>query len=153
MLINYTINADFLYNFYNADNFQVGAFAGLGLGGISSLQTYELLFHSSITAFDVGLNMGLRANVFDNHSVEFAVYVPFLPYNEAKSAYIRQIYHHAFSMMARYVYSFDFTKKQAKQAIKRDNKYKNRRIQTQQNPKNIKQPNNDNYDEYDVYYK
>ena len=158
MLINYTINADFLYNFYNTDNLQAGAFIGFGLGGISALQTIpklrntRLIFPNSINTFDMGLNIGFRANALDNHSVEFAIYVPFLAIGESNS----QTYRHAFTMMARYVYSVDLVKKQVKQTIKRDSKYKNRRIQTRQSPKNIKQPNNDNsthYDEYDVYYK
>lgn len=158
MLINYTINADFLYNFYNNNNLQAGAFIGFGLGGISALQTIpklrntRLIFPNSINTFDMGLNIGLRANALDNHSVELAIYVPFLKISENNS----QTYRHAFTMMARYVYSFDITKKQVKQATKRDSKYKNRRIKTQQSPKNIKQSNNDNstnYDEYDIYYK
>lgn len=110
LLINYTINADFLYNFYNNNSLQAGAFIGFGLGGISNLQTYQLLFHSSINTFDMGLNIGLRANALDNHSVEFAIYVPFLKISENNS----QTYRHAFTMMARYVYSFDIAKKQAK---------------------------------------
>lgn len=155
LLINYTINADFLYNFYNNNNLQAGAFIGFGLGGISNLQTYQLLFHSSINTFDMGLNIGLRANALDNHSVEFAIYVPFLPYNEEKSVYSKTIYRHAFTIMARYVYSFDIAKSKQNKP-QRDSKYKNRRIKTQQSPKNIKQSNNDNstnYDEYDIYYK
>lgn len=101
------------------------------------------------------LNIGLRANALDNHSVELAVYVPFLPYNEEKSVYSKTIYRHAFTMMARYVYSFDIAKSKQNKP-QRDSKYKNRRIKTQQSPKNIKQPNNENstnYDEYDIYYK
>ena len=151
MLINYTINADFLYNFYSNNNgLEVGAFAGLGLGGISAVQTYTLLFHTSINNFDIGLNMGLRASVFDNHSLEFAVYVPFLPISESNYYGYTHSYRHAFSMLMRYVYSFDFTKKQTTQ--KQTTKY--RKTTHQPQTKNIKQPDDDNsvYDEYDEYY-
>ncbi len=133
MLINYTANADFLGNLYSSKNVETGIFVGVGLGGTSYIinanSSNANLDFVSITAFDVGINFGLRSHFNHNHAVEFAARVPFLPFAKYDSDGIKISIRQAFSIMMRYVYVFgDAPQKQAKKTIKKRKKIiKNRK--------------------------
>ncbi|MGX2981866.1 outer membrane beta-barrel protein [Helicobacter sp. 23-1045] len=142
--INYTINADFLWNFYNGGGVEMGVFTGLGLGGTSKVYDYPWLGEypkmKTISAFDFGANFGLRGSFSDNHSVELAVRVPFLAFDETQSLSEKTINRHAFSMSMRYAYTFGAQKPTKK--IKRQPK------QTIKPSK--KQSTTQDYDEFDL---
>lgn len=86
-LMNYAVNADFLYNFITGETYNFGLFAGLDVGAntlggdtMDNLETQANASNLKIkkTAVDVGLNLGLRGNFYKHFGVEFAVRVPFL---------------------------------------------------------------------------
>lgn len=63
---NINTNVDVLYNFANVDSIEFGAFGGLSLGYIS--YDYEII---DIKGFDLGINLGLKAQIAENHGIEF----------------------------------------------------------------------------------
>ena len=80
---NYNANADALYNFMVKENFELGVFAGLWLGYvIHDLGNNE--YFENPSGVDFGLNVGLRANIAQNHGVELFGRFGFL---EQKSEY------------------------------------------------------------------
>lgn len=77
------VNMDFLYNFLSAENYDLGLFVGLGVGG----NFYSLANEKSdITKarigntnfFDIWANIGLRSNFYKYFGVELYAKVPFL---------------------------------------------------------------------------
>lgn len=70
---NYNINADVLYNFASKDIVEFGAFGGLWLG-------YAIHDMGLDTAkgVDLGINIGLKAQIAQNHGVELFGHFGFL---------------------------------------------------------------------------
>lgn len=119
-LINYTANADLLYNFYQNTNIELGGFVGLGLGGssyyvINSESLYNLAQH----AFDIGIDFGLRTQFSHNHGIELVARVPFLPLVKARNTTTETSVRQAFSLMLRYAYTFGSAPKSAQISIKK----------------------------------
>lgn len=88
-LMNYGVNLDFLYNFLSSENYDMGLFVGLGLGGntfggdtISKLEKSAKVVRDGVdlstTGFDMGLNIGLRANLYKYFGIELGARVPFV---------------------------------------------------------------------------
>lgn len=113
-LLNYTANADLLYDFYNNSNIEAGAFIGLGLGGSSYYVVGAGVFGAQ-HGFDIGINFGLRTQFSHNHGIELFARVPFLPFAKAPSRDIdidvEASVGQAFSLMMRYVYTYGNTPK------------------------------------------
>lgn len=116
-LLNYTANADLLYNFYNNDNIEAGAFIGLGVGG-SSYNAIADKINLVQHGFDIGINFGLRTQFNHNHGIELFTRVPFLPFVKSKSNGEDASVGQAFSLMMRYVYTFGDAPKKAQTAPK-----------------------------------
>lgn len=112
--LNYTANADLLYDFYNNSNIEAGAFIGLGLGGSSYYVVGAGVFGAQ-HGFDIGINFGLRTQFSHNHGIELFARVPFLPFAKAPSRDIdidvEASVGQAFSLMMRYVYTYGNTPK------------------------------------------
>lgn len=87
-LFNFGINADLLYNFVVGDDYDIGLFAGAGLGfntyfgkyinDLESLALYNAYADFSRTNFDAWLNAGLRSNFYKYFGLEVGVRVPFI---------------------------------------------------------------------------
>ena len=94
-LLNYGVNADFLWNFVANERFDFGTFVGFGIGGDTllgvdldnSLQDFlETLPNRNLelrkTNFNAWLNVGIRANLSKYrakyHDIEFFARLPFL---------------------------------------------------------------------------
>ena len=124
-LINYGANVDFLGNFVSNETLDFGGFIGLGIGGNTwsgrDLDDHEDVLNSyaqglgtsvslTRTGFDLSLNVGLRTNIATNHGVELVVKVPFLQTKLFDKTYsnvnIKNTLHQAFSVTARYTFSF-----------------------------------------------
>lgn len=98
-LVNFGVNADFLYNFINNTNYDIGLFAGLGLGSnvyvgssidnlediASSSSSSNLIMQSAIQFsrihFDIWLNAGLRSIFYKYFGLEAGVRMPFMTNN------------------------------------------------------------------------
>lgn len=85
-LIGYGVNADFLYNFIAKENYDIGLFVGTWLGGNTvsgnDIKTLEqaanevgVKLHKS--SFDMGLNVGLRSNLYKYFGIELEAKLPF----------------------------------------------------------------------------
>ena len=74
--MNTTLNAnvDALYNFVSSGSLDFGAFAGLSVG----YTTHKPKEGYSISGFDAGANLGLRANIAKAHGVELFGRVGFI---------------------------------------------------------------------------
>lgn len=122
MIIDYGVNADFLWNFISSESLDFGAFIGVGVGGNTIIGKPI----ATNTTLGSAINVGLRANIATNHTIkhgiEVAVRVPVLPqlYNESPSKELpgiskeelnrdynkqRQRYSQKFSVILRYVLS------------------------------------------------
>ena len=87
-LLNYGANIDFLANVLASESVDLGGFVGLGIGGDSWLGKgvdYQLEIWKpndwkikDKTMFNVWINVGIRANIAKNHSIELVARVPFL---------------------------------------------------------------------------
>lgn len=105
-LLNYGVNVDFLANFVAGEDFDFGAFVGVGVGAYTWLKTGYLenitISSSKLTALDVALNVGLRANVAKHHGIEVLGRVSFLDAKPVSGLTLS----HPYSVTARYTYSF-----------------------------------------------
>lgn len=122
MIIDYGVNADFLWNFISSESLDFGIFIGVGIGGNTIIGKPI----ATNTTLGSAINMGLRANIATNHTVkhgiEVAVRVPVLPqlYNESPSKELpgiskeelnrdynkqSQRYSQKFSVILRYTFS------------------------------------------------
>ncbi|RDU52949.1 outer membrane beta-barrel protein [Helicobacter sp. MIT 01-3238] len=109
--VKYGIGADFLYTFLQKPKFDLGAFAGLWLGGESifgktfdnfnkcakdivcamepeseqiaalARQNTQVEHNSTSTIFQAALNLGMRSNILANHGIEAVISIPFVPHN------------------------------------------------------------------------
>lgn len=112
-LLNYGVNVDFLANFVAGEDFDFGAFVGVGVGAYTWLKSGYLEIAPSewkLTHLDVALNVGLRTNIAKNHGIEVVGRVSFLDGN-VYSAVINGTntgldVSHPYSVTARYTYSF-----------------------------------------------
>lgn len=111
-LLNYTANADLLYNFYNND-IEAGAFIGLGVGGISYNVVSSEISGATQHGFDIGINFGLRSQFSHNHGIELFARVPFLPFVKSNTNGEEASAQQAFSLMMRYVYTYGDAPKKA----------------------------------------
>lgn len=105
-LLNYGVNVDFLANFVAGEDFDFGAFVGVGVGAYTWLKTGYLensqVDSSKLTALDVALNVGLRTNIAKNHGIEVLGRVSFLDTKPVSKWTLS----HPYSVTARYTYSF-----------------------------------------------
>lgn len=105
-LLNYGANIDLLANFVAGEDFDFGAFVGVGVGAYTWLKTGYLenspLESSKLTALDVALNVGLRTNIAKNHGIEVLGRVSFLDAKPVRGLTLS----HPYSVTARYTYSF-----------------------------------------------
>lgn len=105
-LLNYGANIDLLANFVAGEDFDFGAFVGVGVGAYTWLRTGYLenttISSSKLTALDVALNVGLRANVAKHHGIEVLGRVSFLDAKPVSGLTLS----HPYSVSARYTYSF-----------------------------------------------
>lgn len=105
-LLNYGVNVDFLANFVASEDFDFGAFVGVGVGAYTWLKTGYLeksgIESSKLTALDVALNVGLRTNIAKNHGIEVLGRVSFLDAKPISGLTLS----HPYSVTARYTYSF-----------------------------------------------
>lgn len=105
-LLNYGVNVDFLANFVAGEDFDFGAFVGVGVGAYTWLKTGYLensgIESSKLTALDVALNVGLRTNIAKNHGIEVLGRVSFLDAKPVSGLTLS----HPYSVTARYTYSF-----------------------------------------------
>lgn len=109
--VKYGIGADFLYTFLQKPKFDLGAFAGLWLGGESifgkafdsynecskdaacligaeseqiavlARQNMQVEHNSTSTIFQAALNLGMRSNILANHGIEAVISIPFVRHN------------------------------------------------------------------------
>ena len=119
-LLNYGVNVDFLANFVAGEDFDFGAFVGVGVGANTWLKAGYLENASSewkLTSLDVALNVGLRTNIAKNHGIEVLGIVSFLDTELYKYATTDSrgnktggttglTISHPYSITARYTYSF-----------------------------------------------
>ncbi len=70
---NYNINADALYNFASKGAFEFGAFAGLWVG----YTRYDMGI-DTLSGVDLGINIGLKAQIAQRHGVELFGHFGFL---------------------------------------------------------------------------
>ena len=105
-LLNYGVNVDFLANFVAGEDFDFGAFVGVGVGAYTWLKTGYLensaIESSKLTTLDVALNVGLRTNIAKNHGIEVVGRVSFLDTKPVSGLTLS----HPYSVTARYTYSF-----------------------------------------------
>lgn len=90
---NITANADVLYNFISDRDLDFGGFVGLGLGyanhkikvesvGGTLIESVGGNAEKTLEGFDLGINLGLRANIAYNHSIELYSRFSILPQEE-----------------------------------------------------------------------
>lgn len=104
-LLNYGVNVDFLANFVAGEDFDFGAFVGVGVGAYTWLKSGYLENATSdwkLTHLDVALNVGLRTNIAKNHGIEVLGRVSFLDAKPVSGFTLS----HPYSVTARYTYSF-----------------------------------------------
>lgn len=78
--ISYSLNADALFNFYNTEIYNLGAFVGIGLGGQNwkgDVRMYGVNTNESYMGFYADAKIGLRVNAA-NHGAEFIAKIPFV---------------------------------------------------------------------------
>lgn len=77
-ILNYVGSLDFLFNFYNKENINLGVFAGVNMEGNSILNLNKSLSgKEKNTDFGAGINLGLRSTLAQNHGLEIALKIPF----------------------------------------------------------------------------
>lgn len=108
--------------------FEVGGFIGIALGGNSwngkgfdDLQDFidaqaaansvtGISWDLKKTSFDVALNVGLRANIIKDHSIELAARVPFLKTTlldkSLEGINLKMEAHNPYRITVRYAYNF-----------------------------------------------
>lgn len=119
-IIDYGVNADFLWNFISSESLDFGLFIGIGWGGNTIIGKPI----ATNTIFDMALNAGFRTNIATNHGLEIALRVPIFsqsyesppkrddtsqkilqPYT--KESKTGQKYNQKFSVILRYIFSID----------------------------------------------
>lgn len=115
-LLNYGANIDLLANFVAGEDFDFGAFVGVGVGAYTWLRSgyieQQAPKNAKLTHLDVALNVGLRTNIAKNHGIEVLGRVSFLdgkvynnPATNGNPASTLKV-SHPYSVTARYTYSF-----------------------------------------------
>ena len=138
-LFSYGVNVDFLGNFLSTSVVDFGGFVGLWLGGntwqgkdidnqikigkqladmVKALPNASTTTHFGKSAFDVGINLGLRTNIAKYHGIELVAKVPFLPTeivsvkgsvgqgNQAENLEVQSTLKRTWNLSARYTFSF-----------------------------------------------
>lgn len=102
--INFYLNGDALFNFAQDNSMEYGAFLGLALGYINHTIS-DNVGESKPDGFDLGINLGLRAQSYSNHSLE--LYSRFgLLNQEATAAGLTYKVTQPYQVGVRYIYSF-----------------------------------------------
>ena len=103
--INFYLNGDALFNFALDNSMEYGAFVGLALGYINHTISGGGVGESKPDGFDLGINLGLRAQSYANHSLE--IYSRFgLLNQEATAAGFTYKVKQPYQVGVRYIYSF-----------------------------------------------
>lgn len=107
--INFYLNGDALFNFAQDNSMEYGAFVGLALGYINHTISGGVgVKHVGKTkpdGFDLGINVGLRAQSYSHHSLE--LYSRFgLLNQEATAAGFTYEVSQPYQVGVRYIYSF-----------------------------------------------
>lgn len=114
-LLNYGANIDLLANFVAGEDFDFGAFVGVGVGAYTWLKSGYLENAPSewkLTHLDVALNVGLRTNIAKNHGIEVVGRISFLDgkvhstTDPTTGTTQTTKVSHPYSVTARYTYSF-----------------------------------------------
>lgn len=113
-MMNYGINADLLYNFLAGENFNLGIFAGLGLGvntfGGDTIKQYENMPSMKDKlkkhGFDASLNVGVRTNFYKNFGIEIGAKIPFVENTLLDASNMKMIAWRKYSIDAMLVFSF-----------------------------------------------
>ena len=99
--LNANANVDALYNFVSSGSLDFGAFAGLSVG----YATHKLKEGDSVSGFDAGANLGLRAKIAKAHGVELFGRVGFIQQKKDSGDEIDKI-SQPYSVGLRYTFSF-----------------------------------------------
>lgn len=79
-LLDYGVGVDALYNFINTQDYNIGLFAGLNLGGITWITNGEEQKPSNGSEnrinFETDVNVGLRTSLAERHGIELGVKIP-----------------------------------------------------------------------------
>ena len=103
--INFYLNGDALFNFALDNSMEYGAFVGLALGYINHDISGGGLGETKPKGFDLGINLGLRAQSYANHSLE--IYSRFgLLSQEATANNLTFKVTQPYQVGVRYIYSF-----------------------------------------------
>ena len=108
---NLSLNFDALLNFFSTDNFDLGVFAGVGLGyAYHKVPISEMM----MSGVDVGVNLGLMGSFAQNHSIEFYTRFSFMEQELKSNGYnlysgyssFTEKVQQPFQAGLRYIYSF-----------------------------------------------
>lgn len=113
-MMNYGINADLLYDFLSGENFNLGIFAGVGLGantfGGDTIKQYEnipmIKDKLNKTGFDASLNVGVRTNFYKNFGIEVGAKIPFVKHTLLDVQGMKMTAWRKYSIDAMLVFSF-----------------------------------------------
>lgn len=103
--INFYLNGDALFNFALDNSMEYGAFIGLALGYINHTISGGGLGESKPNGFDLGINLGLRAQSYANHSLEIYSRFGLLNQDVTAMGYTFKV-SQPYQVGVRYIYSF-----------------------------------------------
>lgn len=104
--INFYLNGDALFNFALDNSMEYGAFVGLALGYINhTISSFGSVGESKPNGFDLGINLGLRAQSYSNHSLEIYSRFGLLNQDVTAAGYTFKV-SQPYQVGVRYIYSF-----------------------------------------------
>lgn len=119
--LHYGINADFMMNFYTHKYFEIGAFVGLGLGGVhyfgngistlrSEASTSNQSYKVKQNSLEVGMQLGAQTVIYKSVGLEFIARIPFMPHyfinSGSEASVISRQFNQNYSLGARILYNF-----------------------------------------------
>ena len=103
--INLYANGDALFNFAHDDAMEYGAFVGLALGYVHHKISGGGVDNTKLNGFDLGVNVGLRAQSFNHHSLEIYSRFGLLNQDTTASGDTYKV-SQPYQVGVRYIYSF-----------------------------------------------
>lgn len=103
--INFYLNGDALFNFALDNSMEYGAFIGLAVGYINHTISGGGIGDSKPDGFDLGINLGLRAQSYANHSLEIYSRFGLLNQEVTAAGYTFKV-SQPYQVGVRYIYSF-----------------------------------------------